>query len=595
MSQATPLRYEWNTTPWRLLERGVYKLQKRIYRASQRGDVRQVHRLQRLLLASKAARYLAVRRVTQDNRGKKTAGVDGKTALTPTARTALVTTLVLTTPPRPTRRVWIPKPGKTEKRPLGIPVIADRARQALVKLALEPEWEAKFEPNSYGFRPGRSCHDAIAAIFNAIRLKPVYVLDADIAGCFDNINHHALLQKLATSASLRRLIRAWLKAGIMDGQVYAATEQGTPQGGVLSPLLANIALHGLEDETKTALFDDLKTHHRRTYARRDGRERLRGTLAIIRYADDFVILHENLTIVQKAQEYVAQWLATIGLELKDTKTKLCHTLHTTGAQPAGFDFLGFTVRQYAVGRHIRKDGSGFKTLITPSKKALHTHLKAIKETLRKLRGVAQEAVMKALNPVIRGWGQYYRTCVVHKTFSTADHEMHQKLWRWATFRHSHKGTRWIKRRYFRPYGGETWRFQTPDGRVLLHHQDLAIVRHIKVKDRRSPFDGDWLYWAARTGRNPLLPPRVARLLKRQHGICIHCGWYFATDSLLEVHHVDHHHKNDRADNLQLVHGHCHDDIHGKGRNIKPCITEEPYDSKESRTVLKPSRDGDISA
>lgn len=593
MSQATPLRYEWNTTPWRTLERAVYKLQKRIYRASERGDVKQVHRLQRLLLASKAAKYLAVRRVPQDNRGKKTAGVDGKTALTPKARTALVATLTLATTPQPTRRVWIPKPGKTEKRPLGIPVIADRVRQALVKLALEPEWEAKFEPNSYGFRPGRSCHDAIAAIFNAIRLKPVSVLDADRAGCFDTISHRALLHKLKTSASIRRPIRAWLKAGIMDGHVFAPTDKGTPQGGVLSPLLANIALHGLEEETKTALFDDVKAHHRRTKAHRDGRERIRGTLAIIRYADDFVILHENLDIVQKAKEYVAQWLDTIGLERKDTTTKLCHTLHTTGEHTAGFDFLGFNVRQYAVGRNARKDGSGFKTLIKPSKKALTTHLKAIKTTLRKLRGVTQKAVIKALNPVIRGWGNYYRTCVAQKIFTKADHEVHQKLWQWATFRHHAKGKRWIQRKYFR--GGGTWRFQTPDGMVLLRHQDQTIVRHTKVQGRRSPFDGNWPYWTARMGRNPLLTPRVAKLLKRQKGKCIHCGWYFDTGSLLEIHHVDHNHKNLREENLQLIHGHCHDDIHGKGRNVKPCITEEPYDSKGSRTVLKPSRDGDISA
>lgn len=595
MSQATPLRYEWNTTPWRKLERVVYKLQTRIYRASERGDVKQVHRLQRLLLASQAAKYLAVRRVTQDNRGKKTAGVAGKTTLTPTARTALAATLTLGTKPHPTRRVWIPKPGTTEKRPLGIPVIADRARQALVKLALEPEWEAHFEPNSYGFRPGRSCHDAIAAIFNVIRLKPVYVLDADIAGCFDQISHRALLDKLKTSATMRRPIRAWLKAGIMDGHAFTPTDKGTPQGGVLSPLLANIALHGLADETKTALFDDLKAHHRRTKTHREGRGRIRGTLAIIRYADDFVILHENRDIVQKAHEYVAQWLDTIGLELKDTKTKLCHTLHPTGAHPAGFDFLGFNVRQYAVGRYARKDGSGFKTLIKPSKKALTTHLKAIKRTLRKLRGVAQEAVINALNPVIRGWGQYYRTCVAQKTFSKADHEVHQKLWQWATFRHPHQGKRWIKRQYFRDHGEATWRFETPRGGLLRRHQDHAIVRHTKVKDRQSPFNGQWPYWAARLGRNPLLRPRVATLLKRQRGTCIHCGGRFATDSVLEVHHVDHNHKNRSEETLQLLHGHCHDDIHRKSRTVKPCIIEEPYDAKGSRTVLKPSRDGDISA
>ena len=254
MNQATTLRYEWDSIPWRKLERGVYKLQKRIYRASERGDSKQVHRLQRLLTASKAAKYLAVRRVTQDNRGKKTAGIDGKTALTPKERLALVEHLEQDITPQPTRRVWIPKPGKTEKRPLGIPVIADRAQQALIKLSLEPEWEAHFEPNSYGFRPGRSCHDAKEAIYGAIKNKTAYVLDADISGCFDNISHEALLQKLNTAPTTRRIIRAWLKAGVLDNEVFSSTEKGTPQGGVISPLLANIALHGMEEEVKTALF-----------------------------------------------------------------------------------------------------------------------------------------------------------------------------------------------------------------------------------------------------------------------------------------------------------------------------------------------------
>jgi RNA-directed DNA polymerase len=185
-------------------------------------------------LASQAARYLAVRRVTQDNRGKKTAGIDGKTALNPQERLALVQKLARKVTPQPTRRVWRPKPGKSERRPLGIPVIADRAHQALIKLSLEPEWEAKFEPNSYGFRPGRSCHDAIEAIHKAINSKNVYVLDADISGCFDNISHTALLQKLNAPPTTRRIIRAWLKAGVLDKEVFTPTEKGTPQGGVIT-------------------------------------------------------------------------------------------------------------------------------------------------------------------------------------------------------------------------------------------------------------------------------------------------------------------------------------------------------------------------
>jgi RNA-directed DNA polymerase len=241
---------EWRLINWRKLERRVYKLQKRIYRASQRGDIKALRKLQKMLMKSWSARALAVRRVTQDNQGKKTAGVDGLKSLSPKQRLDLVTKLRLGTKASPTRRVWIPKPGTEEKRPLGIPTMNDRALQALVKLALEPEWEARFEPNSYGFRPGRSCHDAIGAIFDSIRFKAKYVLDADIAKCFDRISQEKLLAKLNTFPTLRRQVRSWLKAGVMDGKELFPTSEGTPQGGVISPLLANIALHGMEQRIK---------------------------------------------------------------------------------------------------------------------------------------------------------------------------------------------------------------------------------------------------------------------------------------------------------------------------------------------------------
>jgi len=238
-----------------------------------------------LLISSRAARALSVRRVTQDNQGKKTAGVDGIKALTPKQRFALINKLLLSNKVKPTRRVWIPKPGTEEKRPLGIPTMHDRALQALIKLGLEPEWEARFEPNSYGFRPGRSCHDAIEAIFNAVKQKSKFVLDADISKCFDRINHDALLKKLNTYPTLRRQIRAWLKAGVMDGNKLFPTPEGTPQGGVISPLLANIALHGMEELIRDlAPKFDMKRSNNVQMARRDKIK----SVSLIRYADDFV-------------------------------------------------------------------------------------------------------------------------------------------------------------------------------------------------------------------------------------------------------------------------------------------------------------------
>jgi RNA-directed DNA polymerase len=258
----------------------VFKLERRIYKASHAGDLRRVHRLQTLLLKSRAAKLLAVRRVTQDNQGKNTAGIDGITSLAPHQRCALAAHLGRLPIGRPTRRVWIPQPGKDEKRPLSIPTLHARALQALVKLALEPEWEARFEPNSYGFRPGRSVHDASGAICIAIEKQPKYALDADIAKCFDCLDQAALLRKIKTFPTLHRLRKAWRKAGGLDNGVCVETPTGTPQGGVLSPLLANIALHGLEEYLRTRF----PARTRRNPAQ-PGRQ-LHGQPQGIRYADD---------------------------------------------------------------------------------------------------------------------------------------------------------------------------------------------------------------------------------------------------------------------------------------------------------------------
>jgi len=233
---------------------------------------------------------------------------------------------------------------------------------------LEPEWEAKFEPNSYGFRPGRSCHDAIEAIFTSIKGVEKYVLDADIAKCFDRINHDALLDKLQTFPLMRRIIKAWLKAGIMDGDTLFPTREGTPQGGVISPLLANIALHGLETEIQSRFQRN----------KRAGTTMMMWTPAVIRYADDFVVLHRDEGVVRECQRIAQDWLKGMGLELKSSKTRIGHTLKEMDGT-AGFDFLRFTVRQFPVGKyHTGKQGGkalGFKTIIKPSKKKVKLHLR----------------------------------------------------------------------------------------------------------------------------------------------------------------------------------------------------------------------------
>lgn len=391
---SAPPKYEWKDIPWKKVERNVFKLQKRIYQASAQGNQQKVRKLQRLLVSSWSSKVLAVRRVSQDNQGKKTAGIDGVKALSPGKRLELVNRLQIGEKAAPVRRVWIPKPGTDEKRPLGIPTIQDRATQTLVKLALEPEWEARLEPNSYGFRPGRSCWDAIDAIFLSINKSSKWVLDADIAKCFDRISHDALLKKINTSARFRRQIKAWLKAGVMEGESLFPTEEGTPQGGASSPLLANIALHGMEQAVREAYPG----------VRRNKGKRERVPPALMRYADDLVCLHPDLEVVLGCKKVISEFIASMGLELKPSKTRIVHTLDK-GEKGVGFDFLGFTIRQFPVGKYHSgkaRDGQllGFKTIISPSKKSQKRHVEELRRLVRQLRGESQVKLIQNLNPKI---------------------------------------------------------------------------------------------------------------------------------------------------------------------------------------------------
>lgn len=573
--------YEWETINWAKAQRRVFKLQKRIYRASERGDVKAVRKLQRLLTNSWYSKVVAVRKVTQDNQGKNTPGIDGVSRLRNHQKVKLAQKLGFNDKSQPTRRDWIPKPGKAEKRPLRIPTIEERAKQALMKLALEPEWEAKFEPNSYGFRPGKSAHDAISAIFNGICQKAKYVLYADIEKCFDRINHSKLLNKLQTSPTFRRQVKAWLKSGVMDGLNLFSTDEGTPKGGVISLLLVNIALHGIENVLEER------------FSRRVVSNSAKRKISFVRYADNLVLMDESLDVILEAKAVIETWLTDIGLTLKASKTRITHTFKSHEGN-TGFDFLGFNIRQYPCSdkqswsRGGTERKRGHKTLIKPSKEAIQKHLQKIDYLLDKNGASSQEQVINSLNPVIRGWAAYYSTVASAETFNKVDSIVFQKLFGWAKKRRGrNQNNTDVVLKYWGVNRGLGWKFVTQDNKYILEkHQETKIKRHVKVKGTNSPYREDLADWGQRLIHHPMLRNVVAKLLKKQQEKCSECGMRFTSEDLLEVHHLDRNRANNKTSNLILVHRHCHDVIHSSRGAVTSQVIEEPNEVKISRSVLK---------
>ncbi len=542
---------DWHSIDWYKVNHNIRNLRRRIFKATQVNDWKKVRNLQKLMLKSYSNVLLAVRKATQDNKGSKTAGVDKVLIKTPKQRLALAKELAYdhSFKPLPARRVYIPKKNG-KKRPLGIPTIRDRCLQAIVKNALEPCWEAQFEGISYGFRPGRSPHDAIGKIYRIARpnMTMKWVVDADIKGCFDNINHDKLLE-LIGNFPYRHLIKSWLKAGYIDNNTFGPQETGTPQGGIISPLLANIALHGMEEAL------GVKYNNRGQLAN--------SKRCVVRYADDFVIFCKTLEDAKASRDEINSWLYTRGLKLSDEKTKIVHITE-------GFDFLGFNIRQYKV----KNTKTGYKLLIKPSKDFLKKTRSDIREVFLNHNGKKVDHLIGKINPIIRGKANYMNKVVSSKAFSALDHYLFIRQVRYVKRTHPNKPRYWTKEKYWGRFNfqkpNQKWIFGNKEsGNYMLKFAWTKISRHSLVTQRNSPDDPSLIeYWEKRQKKRN--KSEAEKLSKKQEYIawkqgykCPICGQSLFNDEPLNLHHIIPKSKGgkDTKDNLVWLHLYCHHKTH----------------------------------
>ena len=566
MTACKDQQINWNAINWQEVNGQVNNLRKRIYRAACDGNIKTVRNLQKLMLRSRSNKLSAIRRVTQINQGRKTSGIDKIVINTDKDRSLLMKKLMNNDlkSVKPIKRVYIPKKGG-KTRPLGLPTILDRCRQAVVKSALEPFWEAKFEPTSYGFRPGRSTHDAIRRIFliaNPSNTRK-WVLDADIKGAFDNIDHD-YLKRIIGNFPGRRWISAWLKSGVMEKCQVKPTIAGTPQGGIISPLLLNIALHGMEE------LLDISYYAGSEFTKQTSEYRL------VRYADDMVIFAKSKESCMQAKDKLKPWLTKRGLEFSEDKTNIRHI-------EEGFNFLGFSIKHYKT----KAKKNGLIMLCKPSKASIQSFKKQMITEWKKMVSWTTTRVIENLNPKIKGWCNYFRVGTSKDTFSSIDHWMWGRQARFVSRRHPKKYWDWKKKKYWGRIRGryDQWVFMDKNHEKELYLWKLSwtpIKRHVMVKGSYSP-DNPALkeYWQNRQAKNCKFLFKTRSILwRKQKGKCLICKDNIDNEEPIDIHHIVPRKVggSDKIDNLAMLHTNCHRQVHSKVGQQTQAVFKllEPY-------------------